>query len=211
MEDPASSPPSTRSGPVSPGSVPHFMRLGTPSGLRQTSTGVPSGRERHVLLRNEGCAPMMPLLPCRPAILSPTEDLSASPRQVYLHQLHHAGRNFARRGAVGEGIPGGKRKISVGDKMAGRHGNKGIIARIVPEEDMPFLPDGVYREGLLPVSQGLRRAARGGFKDRRGREPVLGRGDRRRRPADGQRFHRCAERPGRRGFCRDPVGVHGRR
>jgi len=36
-----------------------------------------------------------------------------------------------------------KRKISVGDKMAGRHGNKGIIARIVPEEDMPFLPDGV--------------------------------------------------------------------
>jgi DNA-directed RNA polymerase subunit beta len=35
-----------------------------------------------------------------------------------------------------------KRKISVGDKMAGRHGNKGIIARVVPEEDMPLLPDG---------------------------------------------------------------------
>ena len=35
-----------------------------------------------------------------------------------------------------------KRKISVGDKMAGRHGNKGVISRILPQEDMPFLADG---------------------------------------------------------------------
>jgi DNA-directed RNA polymerase subunit beta len=42
-----------------------------------------------------------------------------------------------------------KRKISVGDKMAGRHGNKGIIARVVPEEDMPVLPDGTPVEIVL--------------------------------------------------------------
>ena len=35
-----------------------------------------------------------------------------------------------------------KRKISVGDKMAGRHGNKGVIAKILPVEDMPYMPDG---------------------------------------------------------------------
>jgi len=42
-----------------------------------------------------------------------------------------------------------KRKLSVGDKMAGRHGNKGVIARIVPAEDMPYLPDGTPVEIVL--------------------------------------------------------------
>ncbi|MDI6602246.1 MAG: DNA-directed RNA polymerase subunit beta [Thermoanaerobacteraceae bacterium] len=42
-----------------------------------------------------------------------------------------------------------KRKISVGDKMAGRHGNKGVISRILPVEDMPFLPDGTPVETVL--------------------------------------------------------------
>jgi DNA-directed RNA polymerase subunit beta len=42
-----------------------------------------------------------------------------------------------------------KRQLSVGDKMAGRHGNKGVIARIVPEEDMPFLQDGTPLDILL--------------------------------------------------------------
>jgi DNA-directed RNA polymerase subunit beta len=42
-----------------------------------------------------------------------------------------------------------KRKLSVGDKMAGRHGNKGVVAKILPEEDMPFLPDGTPVEIIL--------------------------------------------------------------
>jgi len=42
-----------------------------------------------------------------------------------------------------------KRKLSVGDKMAGRHGNKGVVSRILPEEDMPFLPDGTPLDIVL--------------------------------------------------------------
>ncbi len=42
-----------------------------------------------------------------------------------------------------------KRKISVGDKMAGRHGNKGVISRVLPEEDMPFMPNGTPLEIVL--------------------------------------------------------------
>jgi DNA-directed RNA polymerase subunit beta len=46
-----------------------------------------------------------------------------------------------------------KRKIGVGDKMAGRHGNKGVISRILPVEDMPFLPDGTPVDIILnPLS-----------------------------------------------------------
>ena len=42
-----------------------------------------------------------------------------------------------------------KRNLSVGDKLAGRHGNKGVVARIVPEEDMPFLEDGTSIDIVL--------------------------------------------------------------
>ena len=53
-----------------------------------------------------------------------------------------------------------KRKISVGDKMAGRHGNKGIIARIAPEEDMPFLPDGTP----VPVEVAFQLSVAGSYR-----------------------------------------------
>ena len=42
-----------------------------------------------------------------------------------------------------------KRKIQVGDKMAGRHGNKGVVSRVLPEEDMPFLADGTPLDIVL--------------------------------------------------------------
>src|SRR5216110_2910974 len=42
-----------------------------------------------------------------------------------------------------------KRKLSVGDKMAGRHGNKGVVSKVLPEEDMPYLPDGTSAEIVL--------------------------------------------------------------
>ena len=62
--------------------------------------------------------------------------------------------------SVGDELPSGiiklakvyiakKRKLKVGDKMAGRHGNKGIVARIVREEDMPFLEDGTPLDIML--------------------------------------------------------------
>ena len=122
-----------------------------------------------------------------------------------------------------------KRKISVGDKMAGRHGNKGIVARIVPEEDMPFLPDGTPVDivlnplgvpsrmnvgqilethlGLVRADPGLRGQDAGVPRRRRGR-------DRRAAPAGGLPLggrgapapaprRRCSRRRPSPGWCAD--------
>ena len=61
-----------------------------------------------------------------------------------------------------------KRKLQVGDKMAGRHGNKGVISRILPEEDMPYLEDGTPVDVVLnplgcPVAHERRPNSRGSF------------------------------------------------
>jgi DNA-directed RNA polymerase subunit beta len=79
-------------------------------------------------------------------------------RQINVQrQLHHENVEKLKKG---DELPPGvikmvkvfiamKRKLSVGDKMAGRHGNKGVIARILPEEDMPYMPDGTPVEIVL--------------------------------------------------------------
>ena len=65
-----------------------------------------------------------------------------------------------------------KRKLSVGDKMAGRHGNKGVIARILAEEDMPYLPDGTPVEIVLnPLGRAVAHERRADPRD----PPRLGR------------------------------------
>ena len=93
-----------------------------------------------------------------------------------------------------------KRKLSVGDKMAGRHGNKGVVSRILPEEDMPYLPDGTPVEIVLnplgvPSRMNVARSWKPTWGGRPGRsasgflEPGLRRGDRRRdqgAPAPGE-------------------------
>lgn len=73
--------------------------------------------------------------------------------KTLLTDLENELRSEIHKITIGDELPPGivqlakvyiaqKRKLKVGDKMAGRHGNKGVIAKIVPEEDMPFLPDG---------------------------------------------------------------------
>ena len=57
--------------------------------------------------------------------------------------------NYHRCQHVSSCLYRSKRKIHEGDKMAGRHGNKGVVSRIMPEEDMPFLPDGTPVDIML--------------------------------------------------------------
>lgn len=87
---------------------------------------------------------------------SEIEDKIAKINIIYFERVKRAEENFKdKRGKIekGDELPAGvlksvrvfiaiKRKLMVGDKMAGRHGNKGVISRILPEADMPYLPDG---------------------------------------------------------------------
>jgi len=57
-------------------------------------------------------------------------------------EAHQGRRTATRRDQDGQVYVAIKRKLSVGDKMAGRHGNKGVVSRILPEEDMPYMMDG---------------------------------------------------------------------
>jgi DNA-directed RNA polymerase subunit beta len=69
-----------------------------------------------------------------------------------------------------------KRKLSVGDKMAGRHGNKGVVAKIVPEEDMPFLADGTPVDIVLePAGRAFAHERRAGaWRPTWAGRPILG-------------------------------------
>jgi DNA-directed RNA polymerase subunit beta len=89
------------------------------------------------------------------AIIKIADDVEASVRQVEEHFDEKI-----RRLKKGDELPPGvikmvkvyvaiKRKLQVGDKMAGRHGNKGVISRILPEEDLPYLPDGTPVDVVL--------------------------------------------------------------
>jgi DNA-directed RNA polymerase subunit beta len=72
-------------------------------------------------------------------------------REAAQARAHEARRRAAQSGVL-EMVKvylATKRQLSVGDKMAGRHGNKGVIARVVPEEDMPFLEDGTPVDVML--------------------------------------------------------------
>ena len=80
--------------------------------------------------------------------------------RIVVEDIHLQAEKEVERITRGDELPPGvvklvkvyvsrKRKLSVGDKMAGRHGNKGVVAKILPEEDMPYLPDGTPVEIIL--------------------------------------------------------------
>src|SRR2546425_1050122 len=116
--------------------------------VRDTSLTVPPGIEGTVVdvKEDEGLAQMVRRI----------EELAEEQIGIYDSMLEDRIGRLRR----GDDLPPGvikmvkvyvavKRKLSVGDKMAGRHGNKGVVSKVLPEEDMPFLPDGTPVEIVL--------------------------------------------------------------
>ena len=136
------------------------------------SMGPPNKLEEHVLDKRPFIVPKSsPFTPSAPKPFPPA--LSISPKPPFLPSGERAGGKGKGKGMAGGIVGGGgkgssvreknllngvssvqvylaeKRRTQVGDKMAGRHGNKGIISQILPPEDMPFLPDGTPLDMVL--------------------------------------------------------------
>ena len=144
-ESPATSPTSATTHSATSTSEGHRHQTRGPPRRHPDKRITPKGRDRALGrgaspprdLRREGARGATRLLASRP----PRERWHRRRRQVFSRETKAPQRAPASNEAVRVYVAQ-KRKISAGDKMAGRHGSKGVVARILPGEDIPFMPDG---------------------------------------------------------------------